>query len=364
MKICVYAICKNEEAFVDRWMDAVSEADQVIVLDTGSTDQTVLRLRERGATVYEAKIDPWRFAVARNLALSYVPEDADICVSNDLDEVFSKGWRKHLEEAWTDTCTRCGYWFVWQHGSDRSIQKRFKQEKIHQRHFFKWVHPVHEVLSYDGTDPDNSIFVPNIYLHHYPDTNKSRGDYLALLKLSVQENPMDDRSWFWLGREYYFHKQYEQAIGTLRHHLTLPSACWDEERSASLRFIAKAYQAMEQPGEATPWLFRAAAECMDVREPWLDLAKDAYNRSDWTLCYFAAEKGMQIQTPKESYLQEVEAWNGKLEDLAAIASYHLGLYQKSEIFAKAALSFHPDDARLQNNLKIIMAKEAEDGESV
>lgn len=89
-KICVYAICKNEEQFVDRWMDAVSEADMVIVTDTGSTDHTVERLRERGAVVYSAVVSPWRFDVARNVALGHVPEDTDICVSNDLDEVFEK----------------------------------------------------------------------------------------------------------------------------------------------------------------------------------------------------------------------------------------------------------------------------------
>ena len=36
--ICVYAICKNEAKFVDRWMDSMSEADHIVVLDTGSVD--------------------------------------------------------------------------------------------------------------------------------------------------------------------------------------------------------------------------------------------------------------------------------------------------------------------------------------
>lgn len=94
-KVCVYAISKDEEQFVERWMDAVSEADLVVVLDTGSTDETVGKLRKRGAIVYEDKIEPWRFDVARNKALDYVPIDVDICVSNDLDEVFEKGWRKN-----------------------------------------------------------------------------------------------------------------------------------------------------------------------------------------------------------------------------------------------------------------------------
>ena len=29
-KICVYAICKNEEQFVDRFVDSVQEADEIM----------------------------------------------------------------------------------------------------------------------------------------------------------------------------------------------------------------------------------------------------------------------------------------------------------------------------------------------
>ena len=69
-KISVYAISKNEEKFVDRWMDSVSEADEIIVLDTGSTDNTVKKLKKRGAKVKVKKINPWRFDVARNESLA------------------------------------------------------------------------------------------------------------------------------------------------------------------------------------------------------------------------------------------------------------------------------------------------------
>ncbi len=105
-KICVYVICKNEEQFVDRWMDAVSEADMVIVTDTGSNDNIVQKLRERGAVVYNETISPWRFDAARNIAMDHIPENVDICVSNDLDEVFEKGWRQELENAWRPHYTR------------------------------------------------------------------------------------------------------------------------------------------------------------------------------------------------------------------------------------------------------------------
>ncbi len=46
-KVCVYAICKNEEKFVDKWFNSVKEADAIYVLDTGSTDDTVKLLKDR-----------------------------------------------------------------------------------------------------------------------------------------------------------------------------------------------------------------------------------------------------------------------------------------------------------------------------
>ena len=45
-KVCVYAICKNEEKFVKRWVASMKEADEIYVLDTGSTDNTVSKLKE------------------------------------------------------------------------------------------------------------------------------------------------------------------------------------------------------------------------------------------------------------------------------------------------------------------------------
>jgi glycosyltransferase involved in cell wall biosynthesis len=105
-KVVVYAICRNEEKFVSRWMDSMKEADEIVVLDTGSRDGTVEKLRSLGAKVEtkkyaawntvadyrriiaEGKEPPWRFDSARNdsidLALRLVP-DADVLVCTDLD---------------------------------------------------------------------------------------------------------------------------------------------------------------------------------------------------------------------------------------------------------------------------------------
>lgn len=187
MKICVYAISKNESKFVDRWVDSMSEADDIYVLDTGSTDDTVEKLKKRDVKVSEEIITPWRFDVARNKSLNLLPDDVDICVCTDLDEVFNKGWRKELEKNWTQETTRLSYIYNWSLDSDNKPIVTFYLNKIHTRNDYKWTHPVHEVLTYIGKNIERETTVDEVTLNHYPDKNKSRSSYLPLLELLLRK---------------------------------------------------------------------------------------------------------------------------------------------------------------------------------
>lgn len=355
-QICVYAISKDEEAFVDRWMNAVGEADLVVVTDTGSTDHTVENLRARGAVVYEETISPWRFDAARNAALSHVPTDMDLCVSNDLDEVFDPGWRQKLEDVWKPMYTRARYLFTWSYRADGVPEKQYPMEKIHRRDGYRWVRPIHEILSYTGTEEEKTVFVPGLVLNHHPDLKKPRGQYLPLLELAVSENPQDDRAVFWLGREYFYHGMYDKSIKNLQTHLALPSATWDEERAASMRFLARCWAAKGRLGEARKWLFRALAECQHTREPYLALATLGYREENWPLVYAMAKKGLAIEHRGGSYLVEPACWGAALYDYGAIAAYHLALYEEARTLAKRAIELENENDRLKSNLAFIEEK--------
>ena len=173
MKICVYAICKNEEKFAKRWYNSMKEADKIFVLDTGSTDGSVDTLKKLGAVVKQEEIKPWRFDVARNKSLDMVDEDADICVCTDLDEVFEAGWREKLEKIWVGGTTRASYTYNWSLDDDDNPIVSFYSDKIHARDGYKWTHPVHEVLSYDGAE--KRVFDESIVINHYTDRSKSKG---------------------------------------------------------------------------------------------------------------------------------------------------------------------------------------------
>ena len=101
MKICVYAICKNEEKFVERWFNSAKDADGIFVLDTGSTDNSVKKLKKLGVKVKTKEIIPWRFDDARNESLKMIPNDYDLCVCLDLDEVLLPGWYENLKNLYS-----------------------------------------------------------------------------------------------------------------------------------------------------------------------------------------------------------------------------------------------------------------------
>ena len=348
MKIIVYAICKNEAQFVARFCAAAREADQVIVVDTGSTDETCNLLVAHGATVHQVNISPWRFDDARNAALSLVPADTDICVSLDLDEILQPGWREEIEKAWTAGTTRLRYLFDWGHGIT------FYSEKIHARSGYRWHHPCHERIIPDRlTEVWQDIH--KLLVVHKPDETKSRGQYLDLLRISIEEDPHCDRNAFYYARELFFAGQPDEAIKQIKRYLALPRATWRQERAYGMRIMGKAYAAKNDRLSAIEWFRKACAESPEYREPWCDLAEEAYVQSRWPECYGAALTALAITHREWSYMADPEVWGAKPYDLASIAAWNMGQPKLAEQYAKQALAHAPHDPRLKANLELMAA---------
>jgi hypothetical protein len=326
MKIAVYAIAKNEAQHVERFMAAVrEEADLVLVADTGSTDRTVELLHNAGATVSEIKIDPWRFDVARNTVMDLLPEDVDICVALDLDDVPQKGWRLAIEKAWGPQIGLVRYLYTYRL-TDGSRGRTFWHLKIHARHGYRWCYPVHELLkpadaprSWSACDEDQPDAPSDceMVVDHWRDLSKSRDGYLPLLELAVRENPESTYCWWHLGQEYMKQNVWGKAIASLTTYLSLPVKTSHIERSAVMRWIAQALHLTEQPGEAIRWLLRACAEGPDQREPWIELA-GLYRTLGGTIgAYYAATSALAIQERPQHNLTEPYAWDDRAEKLAS-----------------------------------------------
>lgn len=361
LKICVYAIARNEGKFVDRWMDSMSEADGVYVLDTGSTDGTVDRLRARGAHVETKTYDPWRFDVPRNDSMALCPADTDVYVCTDLDEVLNKGWRRRLEDAWLGyekthgaRPTRARYDYIWGWAPDgKTPAVKFRYDKFHDSNY-KWVYPVHEVLERrDESRPDRWLDTSGILLEHHPDPAKSRGSYLGLLELAVKERPREARMAFYLAREYSFYRKWDDMIEWCRKYVDMPGG-WNVERAAAMELLGKAYWTERGDRDlAELWFRRACDEAPDQREAactWADLLL-AEGKTDMAVdILLKTLERTRGKPPPDNHITRRELWDASFYDKLGLALWRAGRRDEARVTYRIAVLKYPDNEFLKRQL--------------
>lgn len=302
-------------------------------------------------------IRPWRFDHARNANLALIPGDAEICVSLDMDEVLVPGWRLALERAWIPGTTRLRYPYVWNWSADGRPQRSFFGDKIHHRHGYAWKHPVHETISPLAGTVEKVQWTEDVHIHHHADDTKSRGQYLPLLALAAAEDPDDDRTAHYYGRELMFKRRWEEAITELKRHLSLPRATWNAERAASMRFIGRCFKELGKPAEAHKYLLLACVEAPDAREPWFDFAKLCLDAKDWIGGVWAVKQLLAITEAPKHYLRDLNAWSYGPYDVGSICAYYAGMLPLSQKWLDKALEMEPNHPRLLKNRQWIFPKE-------
>lgn len=163
--LSIIIITKNEQANIADCIKSVSFADEVIVLDSGSTDQTTSIARDLGAKVYHTTHWPG-FGPQKNKALSLATKawvlsiDADERVSPRLATQIQEVLKNPIADAYSVTRLSCfgGRWIRHSGWWPDRIVRLFNKDKAQ----FKNV-AVHESLVVNGSTKELDA-----HLIHYP----------------------------------------------------------------------------------------------------------------------------------------------------------------------------------------------------
>jgi len=84
--LAISMIVKNESGCIEACLNSVKGADEIVIVDTGSTDDTIEICKRYTKKVYS---DPWKddFAYSRNVSLRKCKSDFILII--DADEVLT-----------------------------------------------------------------------------------------------------------------------------------------------------------------------------------------------------------------------------------------------------------------------------------
>jgi len=261
-------ITKNEAKVIARCIKSLQGLDQVVVHDTGSTDDTVRIAKALGADVSETRIEPFHFAKARNEAMMRARNRW--ILSMDADEVLREGSLGPLlgtARNFSLAAYQVGYENRAEEGGTARMIPRLL---LFQKGRWAWRYRIHERLA-PLLPPAKVGRLLECVIEHHPDPDKSarRAQNLELLKLCVEENPEYFDASRQLGLEYVLLERWEDAIPHLEVHVRQPVDPADApfERVASRMQLAKCFARIGDFGRAVQEFETAASEAPFRREP-------------------------------------------------------------------------------------------------
>lgn len=355
-KVCVYAIAKNESQFVESWVKSMSAADHIIVLDTGSTDDTVDKLRSLGVEVHEKEYEHFRFDDARNDSLDLVPDEYNIRVCTDIDERFENdNWAQILKDNWDPNKPRVIYHYVWNHTADGKPALEFDINKIHGIDpNLRWAGAVHEHLTFMDTGKREFTKAVDlrkqITLHHYADFSKDRKFYIKLAEERIKENPEDSQAYVLVGNEYRAKGYPEKAIDMYNLTLKKFSDKMNTVELAALYYaLGDSYYKNKDAVNAMVAFSHGIALHKTYRDNYYGLAIIYINNNMIEATIGIIKEALKNTKQEFFWMEDAMVWTYPLYDILGTAYYALGDIQNALAAAACALSYEPSNPTLQSN---------------
>jgi glycosyltransferase involved in cell wall biosynthesis len=215
MKISVCMIVKNEENMIARALSSIPQEYEIIVVDTGSTDQTLDIAAQYGAQITEF---PWcnDFSAARNASIVQASGDYILLLDAD-EELFPDTARTVQAFVRNDSCAAGTV--VIHNVIGEEIHKHRMVRLFPNQPEYRFQGPVHEQLYYQNQP---CVFKSSqIKIKHYgyeAEVYAQAGKferYESLYKAQLTNNPNDGYMLYQLGKLYFSCDRYQQAIETL-----------------------------------------------------------------------------------------------------------------------------------------------------
>lgn len=344
-------IVKDEEKTLGRLLKSVEGLfDEIVVVDTGSTDKTKDIAKQYGARIYDFTwIDD--FAAARNFSFAQIKSDWTMWLDAD-DEIRPtelvrlKGLKPNLGKAdaylmWYDYC-----------------QDEFDVSTcVFQRHRIvrtsmkpRWLYPIHECLDI-GKMIDCETNITVTHRRHVDSLSQDKGRNIRILKKALDKNPNDQRIRYYYGKELFWDGKHEELLQVLEEHVKIGD--YHEHMVQSYYWMARTYlEGLKQEEKAIDTCMRGIRFDNRWAEYYCMIGSIYMGRQDWMRAIQWYEMAASCPQPKSlgPVMPEKYTWEPRLQ--LAVGYNAVGNIRKAYTWNEEALSYRPNAEGMILNQRI------------
>lgn len=336
MEVTLYAICRNEEKNVEKFVKNSKLFSNTVVVDTGSTDNTVKLLRDSGITVYEhpQNREEFDFSEARNKSLSYVQTEwaCSLDFNEDIED-FHPHMLKDVDEGYT----------LFQHerydkleGEDEPKKGQTAYPRIHRTKNYKWMNAVHEIPFFVSTKKykEESSVNTNIKItKEVVESVDKQLFYLSICEREVNKKVKNAAYYLWfIFMHYYRVQDYETCLEHGLSFLSSTVAYFDSNRVLAFNVLSEVAEKLNNETLSANFAFHAVSESMNivsmadhqdnkldnfnfVENSLISLLKFGLKKSNPDIILFATRLSGKSNTEyKDLRRQAIQALQKELED--------------------------------------------------
>lgn len=287
--ISLCMIVKNEEEVLARCLDSAADLmDEIIIVDTGSTDRTAEIARRYTDKVYSFEwIDD--FAAARNFSFSKA--SMQYCMWLDADDVLEENAREQLRVMKQTLSPSVDVVMMKYHVSfDKSgnpLFSYYRERLLKNSPLYRWSGAVHEAVT-----PCGEVVYSDAAVSHKKIGSGDPDRNLRIFEKMIDGGQvLQPREQFYYARELYYHKRYSEAEEVLSDFLASPDG-WVENKIEACRFLSFCYAETGKGEEALRALLHSLQYDVPRAEVCCDIGRYFMNKELYHTAIFWYETAL------------------------------------------------------------------------
>lgn len=347
MKLSLCMIVRNEEDVIERCLKStLSFVDEIIVVDTGSTDKTKQIVSKYTSQLYDFKwIDD--FAAARNFSFSKATGDYimwldadDVVTPINANKIVAL---KNSYDPKTDI-----FMFKYNVAFDQNNQPTFtyyRERIIRNSNQYKWESPIHEVIPLNG-----NIVYQDISIEHKKLKPSQPGRNLKIFQKMIEKGmELDARQQFYYGRELFYNQQDIAAMNTLEDFLKRSDG-WVENKIDACKLLGTLYSQNNNPEKAITFLLQSFQYAPPRSNICCDIGKLFFDKKDYqNAIYWYEIASSQNPNVISNAFIEPDTFHYIPYMQLCVIYYRLGDFVKANMYNELAGKIKPNDPNYLHN---------------